>query len=65
MGSVLCLEVLVRVPVRVEDDDGVGGLEVKAEAARPRGEQEDEVVRVRLVELGQHVAPVLRLGCSV
>ena len=55
----------MRVPVRVEDDDGVGGLEVKAEAARPRGEQEDEVVRVRLVELGQHVAPVLRLGCSV
>jgi len=61
MSSVLGLEVLMRVPVGVEDDDGVRRLEVEAEAARPRGQQEDEVVGAGLVELGQHVASVLGL----
>jgi hypothetical protein len=59
VSPVLGLEVLMRVPVGVEDDDRVGRLEVESEAARPRGQQEDEVVGAGLVELGQHVAPVL------
>ncbi len=61
MGPVLGLEVLVRVPVGVEDDDSVRRLEVEAEAARPGGQQEDEVVGAGLVELGQHVASVFGL----
>jgi hypothetical protein len=44
------LEILVRVPVGVEDDDGVGGLKVEAEASGSRRQQEDEVLRVRTVE---------------
>ena len=45
------LEVVLRVPVRVEDDDGVGRREVDAEAAGAGGEQEDEVARIRGVEV--------------
>jgi len=36
------LDVVVRVPVRVVEHDGVGGGEVDAQAARARREQEDE-----------------------
>ncbi len=49
------------VPVGVEYDNSVRRLEVESEAARPRGQQEDEVVGAGLVELGQHVASVLGL----
>lgn len=38
------LHVLVGVPVRVVDDDGVGGGEVEPEAARAGGQQEGEAV---------------------
>ena len=44
------LQVVLRVPVRVEDDAGVGGGEVDAQATGPRTQQEDEAVRVGLTE---------------
>ena len=44
------LHVVLRVPVRVEDDHGVGGREVDADAARARREDEDEGVRLRVRE---------------
>ena len=40
----------LRVPVRIVDDDRVGGGEVDAEAARARREDEDELGRVGGVE---------------
>ena len=40
--AVLRLQVGLRVPVRVVDDDDVGGLQVDAEAAGARREQEEE-----------------------
>ena len=55
----------MRVPVGVEDDDGVGGLQVEAEPARPRGEEEDEVLRVLVVEGLEHVGAVVGLGHPV
>ena len=55
------LQVVLGVPVRVEDDAGVGGREVDAQPARPRAQQEHEAVRVRLAEAVDgglpHVAP--------
>ena len=42
----LHLEVLMGVPVRVVDDDGVGRGQVDAKAAGTRGEQENKHVRV-------------------
>ena len=44
------LQVVLRVPVRVEDDAGVGGGEVDAQAPGARAQQEDEAVRVGLTE---------------
>ena len=44
------LQVVLGVPVGVEDDAGVGGGEVDAQPAGAGAEQEDEAVRVRLAE---------------
>ena len=48
MTACLRLQVVLRIPVRVVDDDGVGGGQVDAEAARARTQQEGEAVRVGL-----------------
>jgi hypothetical protein len=45
------LQVVLRVPVRVEDDDGVGCGQVDAQPARPRGQQEGKVAGVWRVEV--------------
>ena len=44
------LEVHLGVPVLVEDDDGVRALQVEAQPARARGQQEREVGRRARVE---------------
>tara|TARA_B100000768_G_C11156957_1_gene322813 strand:- start:56 stop:430 length:375 start_codon:yes stop_codon:yes gene_type:complete len=59
------LQVHLRVPVRVEEDDRVGALQVEAEAAGARGEHEYEVGRVGRVELRQQVAAVVTLGVAI
>lgn len=46
-GQVTDLDVVVGVPVGVEDDDGVGGGQVDAEAPGPRRQQEAELLRPR------------------
>ena len=45
-GQTAYLQVVLGVPVRVEDDAGVGGGEVDAQPPRPRAQQEHEAVRV-------------------
>lgn len=55
---------LVWVPVTVEDDDGVGSLQVEAEAAGSGAEQEDEVLRSFLIKFLQQCRSVLGLGGS-
>ena len=50
VSPILGLEILVRVPIGVEDDDRVGGLQVQPETSGSSGEQEDEVLRVGTVE---------------
>jgi len=59
------LQVLVRVPVRVEYDDRVGLLQVQAQAARPRAQQEAEDVASGAVEALEHLAALVGLGASV
>lgn len=45
----------MRVPVRVKDDDGVGGLQVEAEASCSSAQEEDEIFGLGVVEgLQQH-----------
>ena len=53
------------IPVGVEDDDGVGGLQVKSETTRSRAQYEDEVLRVRGAEQLQKVATIIRLCRSI
>lgn len=55
---------LVWVPVAVEDDDSVGGLQVEAEASGSGAEQEDEILRSLLIKLLQQRSSVLGLGGS-
>lgn len=56
---------LMRIPVGVEDDDGVCALQVEAEPAGARGQQEHEVVRVGVVELLEQLATVFRFCHAV
>jgi len=44
------LQVILRVPVRVKYNTGVGSSEVNTQAAGAGTQQEDEAVRVRLAE---------------
>lgn len=44
------LQVVLWVPVRIKDDAGVGSSEVDAQPARPRAQEKDEAVGVRLAE---------------
>lgn len=44
------LQVILRVPVRVKDDAGIGSSEVNAQASCSRAQQEDKAVRVGLTE---------------
>lgn len=41
---------LVRIPVRVKDNDGVGSLKVEAQAASAGGQQEKEIGGILPVE---------------
>ena len=48
--AILRLDVGLRVPVRIEEDDRVGRLQVDAEPAGPRRQEEDELRRALRVE---------------
>jgi hypothetical protein len=63
--SLWYLEVILRVPIAVEYDDGVGGGEIDAEAARPRRQQEAEVLRAGRVEVIDRVLAQLALYSAV
>jgi hypothetical protein len=56
---------LVRVPVRIEDDDGVGALQIQTQTAGTRRQQKQKVIAVLRVELLQQVAAILRFGGAV
>ena len=64
-ATYLSLQVLVGIPVRVEDDDGVSRLQVESQAASPSRQQKDEVLGIGGVEHFQHVGSVIRLGHTV
>ena len=57
VGAVLGLQVLLRVPVRVEEDDRVGGREIYPLAAGAGAEEEDAAgwIGVEGVDLGAAV----------
>lgn len=54
----------MRIPVTVEDDDGVGRLQIETQTSGSGAEQEDKVLGGRVVEGLQQRAAVLRFGGS-
>jgi hypothetical protein len=56
VGASHGLQIVLRVPVRVEDNDSVGGFEVDAETTSTGREKEDEVRRVGRVEMLDRLA---------
>lgn len=61
MSTILSLEILMGVPIRVKDDYGIGRLQVKAEATSTCGQQEEEVLAGG-VEESQEFTTIFRLG---
>lgn len=59
------LEIILRIPVAVEYDDGVGGGEVDPQAASPRGQQKAKVLRARGVEVINRVLAQVPLDPAV
>lgn len=65
MHSVLSLQVHLRVPIGVEDDDCVCSLEVEAEPTGSGAEKKDVILAVRLVEQPHSLLAVFGLGGAV
>ena len=59
-----CLQIHLGVPVAVEEDDGVRGLQVQALAPRSRGQQEHEDLAVGRIE-GCQLAHPAQAKCSM
>lgn len=55
---------LVRIPVAIKDDNGVGRLQVQPQTAGSGTQQEDKVLKRRVIEVLQERATVLSLGGS-
>ena len=62
MHSVLCLQVHLRVPVRVKNDDGVCSLKVQAQSSSSCAEQEHIELAVGFVEKLHSFLAVFGLG---
>lgn len=65
MSTILRLQILMRIPIRIENDDGIGRLQIEAQPSRSRREDEDGVLGLRVVELLEQVGPILVLGRAV
>lgn len=62
---ILGLKILMGVPIRVKDDDSVGGLEVQSEATGTGGEQEDKVLSRGVVPVFHGHPAVVGLGVTI
>lgn len=65
VGSVLCLQIHLGVPVGVEQDHSVCCLQVETQASCSGTQEEDVVFRVLLVEEGSSLTSIVGLGTTV
>ena len=65
MSTVHSLQIRLRVPITVVQDDDVGGGQVDTETTGTRGEQEDELVAVGLIVLVDGSDTVIMSGSTV
>ncbi len=61
----LCLQICLRVPIRVENDDRVGRLQVDSQPASSGGQKEQEQGRFRRVKRCDLVLAIFVGGVSV
>ena len=62
MGAVLSLQVLMRIPVAVENDDRVSRLQIETQTTGSGAEHEDEVRGIGFIEFLQQIRAVFGLG---
>lgn len=65
MSTILSLQVLMRIPIRVEDNDRVGFLQVETETTSTRGQQENKIVRIGIVENSEQITTLLGFGATI
>jgi hypothetical protein len=65
MSPILRLQILMRVPIRVEDNDRIRRLQVESQSSRPRRQNEDGVLGVGVVEEFEKLRTVFVLRRSV
>ena len=51
MGSAHCLEIILWIPVRIEDDNGIRGGQIDAKSSCSRGQQEAEISGTLSIEM--------------
>lgn len=65
VSTILSLKILMGIPVRVENDDRVGRLQVETQATGTGRQQEEEVVRRLVVELFEQITAIIRFRCTI
>lgn len=65
VNSVLCLQIHLRVPVGVKDDDSVCSLQIQAQSACSGTQQEDVVLTIRLIEQFHPFLPIFSFSATI
>ncbi|KAH9409282.1 hypothetical protein TYRP_010285 [Tyrophagus putrescentiae] len=65
MRPILRLQILVRIPVRIKDDDRIGRLQIQPQTSGSSGQQKDKVVRLLGVEHSQQGASIFSFCGSI
>lgn len=65
MRPILRLQILMRIPIRIEYNHSIGALQIQTQTAGPRRQQKDEVLAVLRVELPEELAAIFRFRRSV
>lgn len=64
VGSGLSLQVILRVPVRVEDDHSVSWGQVNAQTSSTGGQEETEILEQRKIGHWEHISNLITLNYS-
>ena len=65
MSSVHSLEIHLRIPIRVIDDDNIGRVQVDSQTSGPRAQHEDKLGGVLRVVFLDLTIPVLMSSISI
>lgn len=57
MGTSHSLQIVLRIPIAIEDDDCVSRFKIDSQTSSSSGEEEDKVRRIRRIEVLDRLAP--------